>query len=178
MLFRLLAAFILIPLIELYLLLQLASVTSVPITIGVVVVTGVLGTFLARREGIMAWIRFRTALAEGRVPSREIQDGLMIVFAAALLLTPGLLTDAVGFLLLIPQGRSLIRRLLLPSIIGGSAIHVTRFRSYDFNVTGRRVNEDDDFDDEDPRAPYSRPGSGPVTLEGHAVPKSESRHSS
>ena len=57
--------------------------------------------------------RFQSALSEGRVPSSEIQDGLMIVFAAALLLTPGLLTDAIGFTLLVPQGRELVRKTLL-----------------------------------------------------------------
>ena len=109
MFFKLLAAFIAIPLIELYLLLQLAQVTSVPATILIVIVTGVIGTMLARREGAMAWFRFHAAIAEGRMPSREIQDGLMIVFAGALLLTPGLLTDALGFALLIPVSRNVIR---------------------------------------------------------------------
>ena len=61
----------------------------------------------------MTWFRFQSALSEGRVPSSEIQDGLMIVFAAALLLTPGLLTDAIGFTLLVPQGRELVRKTLL-----------------------------------------------------------------
>ena len=110
---RLLAAFILVPLIELMLLIQLANYTSLGTTILLVIVTGVLGSWLARRDGIMAWFRFQSALAEGRAPSHEIQDGLMIVFAAALLLTPGLLTDALGFTLLLPQGRELIRRTLL-----------------------------------------------------------------
>ena len=92
---RLLAAFILVPLIELMLLIQLATYTSLGTTIILVIVTGILGSWLARREGVIAWFRFQSALAEGRAPSHEIQDGLMIVFAAALLLTPGLLTDAV-----------------------------------------------------------------------------------
>lgn len=113
MLIRLLAAFVVIPLVELYLLLKLASFTSVGTTIMVVVVTGVIGSMLARREGLMAWFRFQSALDEGRMPSREIQDGLMIVFAAALLLTPGLLTDALGFTLLIPAGRQLVRQFLV-----------------------------------------------------------------
>lgn len=112
MFLRLLAAFILVPLIELYLLLQLADATSVAATILIVIGTGILGSMLARREGVMAWFRFQSALSEGRMPSREIQDGLMIVFAAALLLTPGLLTDALGFTLLIPTGRDFLRRVL------------------------------------------------------------------
>lgn len=110
---RLLAAFILVPLIELMLLIQVAKYTSLTTTIMLVIVTGIIGSWLARREGVMTWFRFQSALAEGRPPSHEIQDGLMIVFAAALLLTPGLLTDALGFTLLLPQGRELIRRTLL-----------------------------------------------------------------
>ena len=64
-------------------------------------------------------------MSEGRVPSREIQDGLMIVFAAALLLTPGLLTDLVGFTLLVPIGRELIRKTLLKRYIGRFQVQVT-----------------------------------------------------
>jgi len=108
MLFRLLIAFILIPFVELVLLLQMADATDWLTTLTIVVVTGILGSVLARREGIAAFMRFRAAMAEGRVPGREIQDGMMIAFAAALLLTPGLLTDAFGFLLLTPWGRHTI----------------------------------------------------------------------
>lgn len=105
---RLLLAFIVIPFIELVLLLRLADATSWLTTLTIVVVTGLIGSFLARREGLAAIGRFRAALAAGRMPGREIQDGLMIAFAAALLLTPGLLTDALGFVLLTPTGRSKI----------------------------------------------------------------------
>lgn len=110
---KLLVAFIVVPLVELYLLLQLADATTAGFTFLVVIATGILGSYLARREGVLAWFRFQGALAEGRVPGREIQDGIMIFVAAALLLTPGLLTDALGFTLLIPAGRELIRRLVL-----------------------------------------------------------------
>lgn len=127
MLIRLFAAFVIVPLIELFLLLQLASYTSAPTTIMVVVVTGILGSILARREGMMAWFRFRSALAEGRMPNREIQDGLMVVFAAALLLTPGLLTDALGFTLLIPAGRELIRRAVLNRYMRRFKVQVSTF---------------------------------------------------
>ena len=128
MLLRLLAAFILVPLVELYLLLWLADLTNVLTTIAVVVITGVIGSVLAKREGLMAWHRFRDALGQRRMPSQEIQDGLMIVFAAALLLTPGLLTDAVGFLLLVPAGRDLIRRLVLKRMKGRFNVQVTSTR--------------------------------------------------
>ena len=121
---RLLAAFIIVPLVELALLLQLARHTSVFATIMLVIATGILGSILARREGLMAWFRFTSALAGGRVPSREIQDGLMIVFAAALLLTPGLLTDALGFTLLLPTGRDIVRRTLLRRLMQGFNVQV------------------------------------------------------
>ncbi|MCD0460411.1 FxsA family protein [Roseiconus lacunae] len=119
MLFRLLLLFIFVPLVELYLLLQLADATSAGATFLIVIATGVLGSYLAKREGLMAWQKFHAALGEGRVPSREIQDGLMIVFAAALLLTPGLITDAVGFLLLVPVGRDLLRKTVLARYFSG-----------------------------------------------------------
>ena len=124
MFIRLLVAFIVVPLVELYLLLQLAHVTSAATTILVVIITGVIGSMLARREGVLAWHRFQSALAEGRAPSREIQDGLMIVFAAALLLTPGLITDALGFILLIAPGRELMRRLVIARYIRRFGVQV------------------------------------------------------
>ena len=128
MLIRLLAAFIIIPLVELYLLLQVAEATSLGTTLAIVIVTGIIGSILARREGVMAWYRFRSALSQGRVPTQEIQDGLMIVFAAALLLTPGLLTDAVGFALLVPLGRTLARRYVLARYFKRFTMSVTTQR--------------------------------------------------
>lgn len=124
MLIRLLLAFTVIPLIELYLLLQLAEATSAMTTFVVVILTGVIGSYLARREGIAAWRRFHGALNESRMPSREIQDGLMIVFAAALLLTPGLLTDALGFVMLAPVGRRLVRKHLIGRLFSGVKFQV------------------------------------------------------
>ena len=124
MFFKLLAAFIVVPLVELYLLFRIADVTSPLATLALVIVTGMIGSFLAKREGALAWFRFQNALGEGRMPSREIQDGLMIVFAAALLLTPGLLTDLLGFTLLIPWGREIVRRYVLKPYVGRFNVHV------------------------------------------------------
>ncbi|WP_404305867.1 FxsA family protein [Neorhodopirellula lusitana] len=115
---KLLFLFIVIPFVELSLLLRMSEATGWQTTLTVVIVTGLIGSYLARREGIAALQRFRQALAEGRMPGREIQDGLMIAFAAALLLTPGLLTDATGFLLLTPLGRSWIGGLLRKRFAG------------------------------------------------------------
>ncbi|TWU51300.1 FxsA family protein [Rubripirellula reticaptiva] len=122
MFIRLFALFVIVPLVELYLLLRLSEATSWGTTLAIVIVTGFIGSVLARREGVMAWRRFGAAMAEGRMPSKEIQDGLMIVFAAALLLTPGLITDFVGFSLLVPMGRNFFRRLVLARY--GGSFHV------------------------------------------------------
>ncbi|MEM6471670.1 MAG: FxsA family protein [Planctomycetota bacterium] len=124
MLFRLLVLFVTVPLIELYLLLQVAEMTGVMATFGLVLITGIIGSWLAKREGMMAWQRFHRAIGKGEVPSREIQDGLMIVFAGALLLTPGILTDVVGFFLLLPFGRNLVRRFFVAERFRMSGVQV------------------------------------------------------
>ncbi|MCH2210297.1 MAG: FxsA family protein [Fuerstiella sp.] len=106
---RLLLAFILVPLIELTLLHQLYLRTSFITTLLVVVFTGILGVSLARRQGLAVWRGIHRQLAEGNNPSVEIVNGVMILFAGALLMTPGMLTDAVGFALLIPWIRQRLR---------------------------------------------------------------------
>ena len=120
---KLLAVFILVPLIEFTLLVQVAAETGFLMTFFLVVATGALGSHLARREGLETWRRFHETVQQGRVPSKEIQDGLIIVFAGALLLTPGLLTDAFGFFLLFPLGRGLIRQWLVNRYAGQIQIH-------------------------------------------------------
>ncbi|TWT51329.1 phage T7 F exclusion suppressor FxsA [Rubripirellula amarantea] len=135
LLIKLILAFTLIPLVELYLLLQLAEATSIWVTIATVISTGILGSVLAKREGAIAWQRFRESiglggdLSQARFPGREIQDGLMIAFAAALLLTPGLVTDTVGFTLLFPRGREFMRKHILPRLFRSFRVQVQTSRS-------------------------------------------------
>jgi len=152
---RLLLLFVTVPLVELYLLLQLASLTGAAATFCLVLITGIIGSWLAKREGMIAWQQFHATLAKGGVPSREIQDGLMIVFAGALLLTPGILTDAVGFFLLIPMGRNLVRRYFLAG----------RFRGFS-SVQVRTSTHGEDFPE--PLQPFddSRTVEGKVTNKG------------
>lgn len=102
---RLLLAFVLVPLVELTLLVQLYQETSFLFTLMVVMMTGILGVNLARHQGLSAWQAIHRQLAQGRNPSTEIMNGVMILLAGAFLMTPGLLTDCVGFGLLIPQIR-------------------------------------------------------------------------
>ncbi len=110
MLLRLLVLFVVVPLIELVLLLQLAEWTDWWFALAVVIVTGVTGTMLARVQGFRTLQRIRLELAAGRLPTEALLDTAMIFIAGALLLTPGLLTDAFGLSLLIPFCRRWYRQ--------------------------------------------------------------------
>lgn len=103
---RLLLLFTVIPLLELTLLVQIGKATSLTFTVGLVLLTGALGAYLARREGLRAAARLRADTAAGRPPAAAVLDGVLILVAGAVLLTPGLLTDLFGFALLIPQVRT------------------------------------------------------------------------
>ncbi len=118
MFFRLLLLFTVVPLVELGLLIQLGRVIGLVPTIAIVLSTGFAGAALARWQGLATIRRVQTDMAAGRVPAEALVDGLLILVAGALLLTPGLLTDAVGFLLLIPPTRAAVRRALVQAFRG------------------------------------------------------------
>ena len=109
MFFRLLLLFTVVPALELFLLIQLGRYVGFWPTAALVLGTGVVGAWLARREGLKVFRAVSTEMAEGRMPTDHLLDGLLILVAGAVLLTPGLLTDAAGFVLLAPPGRRLIR---------------------------------------------------------------------
>ena len=102
---RLIVLFTLVPIIELALLIQTGRWIGLWPTLGIVVATGVVGAALASREGLQAWRDVQLDLWEGRIPTRPVLDGLSVFVGGALLLTPGLLTDALGFFLLIRPTR-------------------------------------------------------------------------
>jgi len=110
MFFRLLILFTIVPLVELLLLVKIGEVVGFWPTVALVIGTGALGALLTRFEGLRVLRQVQTELHEGRVPTERLLDGLLIVVAGAVLLTPGLITDAVGFFLLVPPGRRLVRR--------------------------------------------------------------------
>ncbi|WP_158265487.1 FxsA family protein [Blastopirellula marina] len=105
--------FITVPLLELFLLLWLSHVTSIWVTFGTVLFTGILGTLLARSQGFSTWQKIRGQMGSGQMPGSALADAAMIFMAGALLMTPGLLTDAVGFLLLIPPCRAWMKARVL-----------------------------------------------------------------
>ena len=106
---RLLLLFILVPLVDLMLLLKVGARIGFVPTLGIVIVTAILGASLTRSQGVRTLRKLQEAQAEGRMPHAELLEGVMILIAGIVLLTPGFLTDLVGFLLLIPPVRTALR---------------------------------------------------------------------
>jgi len=113
MFLRLLLAFTLIPLVELFLLLYVAhAYLGLPGTIALVLTTGFLGAMLARQQGLLVWRNIQQAMQAGRMPTDELLHGLCTLAGGLMLLTPGILTDAAGFALLLPPSRAVVVALL------------------------------------------------------------------
>jgi UPF0716 protein FxsA len=132
---------------------------------------------LLRYQGRAAWIRFNRALAEGRVPHKEVFDGVLVIMGGALLLTPGFLTDIVGVIFLIPPTRAVIRaisgRFVRRRLALGEAVWTfgtrrpPRARPAPGGQTGpRRPPPEDPFRWEEPPVPPQRPGPHPDDIEG------------
>ena len=109
MLLKLFLAFTIVPIIEIYLLIEIGSMFGALTAVTLVILTGFFGAFLARMQGLQTLYRMQESLREGRMPSGELLDTLLIVIAGLVLLTPGFLTDSAGFLLLIPTTRNSIK---------------------------------------------------------------------
>ena len=103
-----------VPLIEIVLFIEVGGAIGVWPTIGIVILTAVIGTFMLRRQGLAALRDVQSRLAAGDNPGRLLADGAMILIAGVLLLTPGFLTDTIGFLLLIPPVRGWLFDRLAP----------------------------------------------------------------
>jgi len=113
MLARLVLLFVLVPIIELALLLVLAKYTSVIFALVLVVATGAAGIWLVRQQGFRTLRRIQVELSQGRLPTDSLLDAALILVAGTLLLTPGVLTDAVAITILVPASRHLYRRWLI-----------------------------------------------------------------
>ena len=109
MLLKLFLAFTTIPILEIYILIKIGSIFGAFTSIIMVIFTGFLGAYLARIQGLNTLFRIQESIREGRMPSGELIDALLIVVAGLLLLTPGFLTDTIGFILLIQTTRNLIK---------------------------------------------------------------------
>ena len=119
-------AFVVVPLVEIWTIIQVGQVVGAWWTIGLLVLSGVLGSWLVKREGSRAMRAFREALAAGRLPHRELADGILVLVGGTLMLTPGFFSDVLGILMILPFTRPLGRRVLAGAIsrrLVGSAAH-------------------------------------------------------
>ena len=109
---KLFALFLIVPLVELWCLVQLGGIIGASPTVGLVVLTALVGAFLAKREGRRVWDSWQRALRLGQPPSDGVVSTLLLVVGSVLLVTPGLFTDVIGFALLIPGSRRPIAKIL------------------------------------------------------------------
>jgi UPF0716 protein FxsA len=143
--------FIVVPIAELAVLIQVGQLIGVWWTIALLVADALLGSYLLRTQTRTAWRRFNEALAGGRVPHREVIDGVLVIFGGVLLVTPGFITDIFGLLFLFPPTRVLLRALLvrrgalklMGSMPGTATPPNGRFRHPD-DVEGSAVDIDPD----------------------------------
>lgn len=106
------AAFLLVPLAEIYVIVQIGQTIGAWWTIGLLILASIVGSWLIKREGSAAWRALTEALREGRMPARELADGALIVIGGTLMVTPGFLSDIVGLLVVLPFTRPLARGIL------------------------------------------------------------------
>jgi len=109
----LLIIFVLVPILELAVIIQVGQEIGVWWTIAILIADAVLGSLLLRSQGRIAWRRFNVTLQAGRPPAREVLDGVLVIFGGAFLLTPGFITDIFGVIFLLPPTRAIVRRLLV-----------------------------------------------------------------
>jgi UPF0716 protein FxsA len=160
--------FIVVPIAELYVIIQVGQLIGVVPTLVLLLADALLGSWLLKHEGRGAWRRFNEALAARRFPGREVADGALIIVGGTLLLTPGFITDVFGLFLLLPPTRAISRRLLKRLALGRFAVIGVSggpspfgtpprgpgprpSRDYDFEGTAEEVPPDDNGDPRLPR---------------------------
>jgi UPF0716 protein FxsA len=158
--------FIVLPIAELYVIIQVGEAIGVLPTIALLIVDSFLGAALLRSQGRAAWRRFNEALALGRIPTREVFDGAMVILGGAFLITPGFITDLIGVLLLIPPTRAAFRGIVSRLALRRAAFTVRtvrwgygaarrpsgpngRPRDYDYEGTARDVTDPRELPDKE-----------------------------
>lgn len=165
--------FIVVPILELYVIIQVGQAIGVVPTLILLLADALLGSWLLKHEGRGAWRRFNEALAARRFPGKEVADGVLIVIGGTLLLTPGFITDVFGLFLLLPPTRAVARRVLKRLTIGRFMVvgmggdggpfgpppagrgSRPASRDYDFDATAEEVPPQGD---QEPRLPRSDRG--------------------
>lgn len=156
--------FVLLPAIELYVLIQIGTVIGAWNTFLLILATGLLGSWLAKSQGLATWRAMNERFNKGQIPGKELMDGAIILVCAALLLTPGVLTDAVGLAGLVPFTRSIFRKSITSFFRDNPAVRIS------FGATNAH-NSYRDFGDTQSRdqAEFGRP-DGPI-VSGSAKPR-------
>jgi UPF0716 protein FxsA len=159
--------FIVVPIAELYVIIQVGEWIGVWPTLLLLVLDAIVGSWLLKHEGRAAWRRFNEALAERRIPAKEVADGFLVILGGALLIAPGFITDIFGILFLIPPTRALARKVLTRFTVGRVAVvgfpggAMGGFgrgprrgaqstnganQGYDYEVDAEDISDDPDFD--------------------------------
>ena len=128
--------FLVVPIAELYVIIQVGQEIGVLPTLAILIADSLVGSWLLRSQGRLAWRRFSQAMAAGRPPAREVIDGGLILLGGAFLLTPGFLTDLLGLALLLPPSRAFVRRMLARRIAGRMTASM---RGYDVEGRARDI---------------------------------------
>jgi UPF0716 protein FxsA len=145
MLLPLVLLFVVVPIAELAVVIQVGQEIGVLWTVALLVADSILGSVLMRSQGRVAWRRFNEAVAAGKVPAREVLDGALVMFGGLLLLTPGFLTDFLGLLLLVPPTRRLVRAALARRLVHRMVASATVRRARgDDVVDGTAVDVEND----------------------------------
>ena len=134
--FRLILLFTLLPLAELSLLLRIGEWLGAGPTVGLVIATGIVGAWLARREGLRTWGRVQADLAAGKMPGEELLHALLVFIAGVVLVTPGVLTDLAGLVLLVRPAREIVARRVRRRLAGQM-----QFQTVNFEDLGTEVND-------------------------------------
>jgi UPF0716 protein FxsA len=151
-LLALIAIFVIVPLAELYVILQVGDAIGIVPTLAILVADSLLGSWLLKSQGRAVWKRFNETLGAGRVPHREIVDGVLVIFGGAFLITPGFITDVFGVLLLLPPTRALFRRSLQRRL---------ELRAVSSAGRARRRGSDSDYDVEGTATEHYEPPPSP-----------------
>jgi len=146
-LLALVALFILVPLAELYVIFQVGDAIGIVWTIALLAADSLIGSLLLRTQGRAVWKRFNETLGTGRMPHREVIDGVLVIFGGAFLITPGFITDILGVILLLPPTRAIVRRIVVRRL--GRRVVV--------GVTDRAGRPPRDYDVESTASEYDPP---------------------
>ena len=146
----LLVLFIVVPLAELYVIFKVGDAIGILWTVLLLAADSILGSVLLKTQGRAVWTRFNRELERGRMPHREVIDGVLVIFGGAFLITPGFITDIVGVALLLPPTRAVVRRLVIARV----------GKRFVTSVAGRRTappQDSSDFDVEGSATEYEPP---------------------